>query len=113
MVEDPDLGFHHAPVTTGRLVAREGHARVREQTRLAHHRPITLLGTGFESGGGHLVAVTGRPLANTAFTDGDHLERILRPGLRHIQLRPDLIDGCLAGTGLTLTHQPTTVRRAQ
>ncbi|PBD02403.1 putative transposase [Streptomyces sp. Ag82_O1-15] len=53
------------------------------------------------------------PLANTAFTDDEHLERTLRRGLRHIQLRPDLIDGCLAGTGLTLTHQPTTIRRAQ
>ncbi|MBB5109580.1 transposase [Streptomyces spectabilis] len=28
------------------------------------------------------------PLANTAFSDDDHLERILRRGLRHIQLRP-------------------------
>ncbi|GAX57928.1 endonuclease [Streptomyces olivochromogenes] len=53
------------------------------------------------------------PLANTAFTDDEHLERTLRRGLRHIQLSPDLIDGCLAGTGLTLTHQPTTIRRAQ
>lgn len=40
-------------------------------------------------------------LANTAFTDDEHLERTLRRGLRHIQLRPDLIDGCLGGTGLT------------
>ncbi|WP_406132239.1 transposase [Streptomyces sp. NBC_00989] len=53
------------------------------------------------------------PLANTAFTDDEHLERTLRRGLRHIQLRPDLIDGCLAGTGLTLTQRPTTIRRAQ
>jgi len=53
------------------------------------------------------------PLANTAFTDDEHLERTLRRGLRHIQLRPDLIDGCLTGTGLTLTHHPTTIRRAQ
>lgn len=44
------------------------------------------------------------PLANTAFTDDEHLERTLRRGLRHIQLRPDLIDGCLTGTGLT--HRP-------
>jgi putative transposase len=53
------------------------------------------------------------PLANTAFTDDEHLERTLRRGLRHIQLHPDLIDGCLAGTGLTLTPWPTTLRRAQ
>lgn len=53
------------------------------------------------------------PLANTAFTDDEHLERTLRRGLRHIQLRPDLIDGCLTGTGLTLTPPPTTTRRDQ
>ncbi|MFB7609968.1 transposase [Streptomyces gardneri] len=43
------------------------------------------------------------PTANTAFTNPDHLTRTLRRGLRHIQLRPVLIDGCLAGTGLSLT----------
>ncbi|MFJ6393893.1 transposase [Streptomyces sp. NPDC091972] len=53
------------------------------------------------------------PLANVAFADDDHLERTLRRGLRHIQLQPDLIDGCLAGTRLTLTHHPTTTRRDQ
>jgi len=53
------------------------------------------------------------PLANTAFTDDDHLERTLRRGLRHIQLRPDLIDGCLTGTRLSLTHDATTTRRSQ
>jgi hypothetical protein len=49
------------------------------------------------------VAVTARPLANTAFTDDDQLERTLRRGLRYIQQRPHLIDGCLAGTGLIIT----------
>ncbi|MEV6949524.1 transposase [Streptomyces sp. NPDC051172] len=53
------------------------------------------------------------PLANTAFTDDEHLERTLRRGLRHIQLRPDLIDGCLADTRLTLTRQPRTTRGSQ
>ncbi|WP_371800429.1 transposase [Streptomyces sp. NBC_01707] len=43
------------------------------------------------------------PMANTAFTDPDHLTQTLRRGLRHIQLRPGLINGCLAGTGLTIT----------
>lgn len=42
--------------------------------------------------------------ANTAFTDPDHLVRLLRSGLRRIQYRSDLIDGCLAATGL---HNPT------
>ncbi|MFI6517508.1 IS630 family transposase [Spirillospora sp. NPDC050679] len=44
--------------------------------------------------------------ANTAFTDPDHLMRTLRRGLRQIQHRSHLIDGCLAATGLTLTTSP-------
>ncbi|WP_411146954.1 transposase [Streptomyces sp. x-80] len=43
------------------------------------------------------------PTANTAFENSDHLTRTLRRGLRHIQLHHHLVDGCLAGTGLTLT----------
>jgi transposase len=53
------------------------------------------------------------PLANIAFTDDDHLERTLRRGLRHIQRRPDLIDGCLRETALEMTYQPTTPRTDQ
>ncbi|MFJ9900959.1 transposase [Streptomyces sp. NPDC091280] len=41
--------------------------------------------------------------ANTAFTDPDHLISTLRHGLRQIQYRSNLIDGCLAETSLTLT----------
>lgn len=41
--------------------------------------------------------------ANTAFADPEHLIRALRRGLRKIQYRSDLIDGCLAETGLTTT----------
>jgi transposase len=40
---------------------------------------------------------------DTAFTDPDHLISALRHGLRQIQYRGNLIDGCLAETGLTLT----------
>jgi transposase len=40
-------------------------------------------------------------LANVAFADPDHLVRTVRRGLRKIQYRPQLIDGCLAATGLT------------
>ncbi|MFJ2176950.1 IS630 family transposase [Streptomyces sp. NPDC087851] len=43
--------------------------------------------------------------ANTAFTDPTHLMRALRQGLRHIQYRTGLIDGCLTGTGLTMGGQ--------
>ncbi len=39
--------------------------------------------------------------ANTAFSTPD-LDRVLRPELRGIQLRPHLIDGCLAANGLAL-----------
>lgn len=38
--------------------------------------------------------------ANTAFTGPDHLMRALRQGLREIQYRSNLMDGCLAATGL-------------
>lgn len=41
--------------------------------------------------------------ANTAFTDPTHLMDTLRRGLRQVQYRPDLIDGCLTCTGLTMT----------
>lgn len=41
--------------------------------------------------------------ANTVFTDPEHLMRTLRRGLREVQYRSDLIDGCLTGTGLTPT----------
>ncbi|MET8130243.1 hypothetical protein ABZV67_38695 [Streptomyces sp. NPDC005065] len=36
--------------------------------------------------------------------DLDHLTRALRRGLRYVPLRPDLIDGCLAGTCLSLAR---------
>ncbi|TQJ92629.1 transposase [Streptomyces sp. SLBN-31] len=47
-------------------------------------------------------------LSNIAFTTPEHLIQTIRHGMRKIQYRyrPHLIDGCLAGTGLSLT--PTT-----
>ena len=47
-----------------------------------------------------------RKLANTAFTDPDHLTSAVRRGLREIQYRPHLIDGCLTATGLALQPEP-------
>ncbi|WUL00555.1 transposase [Streptomyces sp. NBC_00356] len=47
-------------------------------------------------------------LSNIAFTSPDHLVQTVRHGLRTIQYHSDLIDGCLAGTGLSLN--PTTSR---
>lgn len=46
------------------------------------------------------------PMANTAFTDPDHLTRTLRRGLARIQRHPELIDGCRTETGLTLASDP-------
>lgn len=40
-------------------------------------------------------------LFNVAFSTPEHLVQRIRRGLRHIQYRSDLIDGCLAETGLT------------
>ncbi|MEU3466281.1 transposase [Streptomyces sp. NPDC006733] len=45
-------------------------------------------------------ALRGGRLANTAFTDPAHLIRTVRRGLREIQYRSDIIDGCLTGTRL-------------
>ncbi|MEU8117006.1 transposase [Micromonospora sp. NPDC048947] len=41
-------------------------------------------------------------LSNVAFSTPDHLIQRIRHGLRHIQYRSHLIDGCLAETGLTI-----------
>ncbi|MEV4182921.1 hypothetical protein AB0J28_15955 [Streptosporangium canum] len=42
-------------------------------------------------------------LSDVAFTGPEHLIRTVRQGLRTLQYRSDLIDGCLAGTGLPIT----------
>ena len=47
-----------------------------------------------------------RALANIAFADLAHLEHSIRQRLRVIQRRPELIDGCLVGTGLVLQPEP-------
>lgn len=41
--------------------------------------------------------------ANVLFVDRDQLERAVRSGMRKIQHRPHVIDGCLRGTRLHLT----------
>ncbi|HEY5833340.1 MAG TPA: transposase [Streptomyces sp.] len=40
--------------------------------------------------------------ANRAFTDPQDLINANRQGLRKLRYRPDVLDGCLAGTKLTL-----------
>ncbi|GAA3423626.1 hypothetical protein GCM10018953_08090 [Streptosporangium nondiastaticum] len=47
-------------------------------------------------------------LANLAATSLDHLVRVIKRGLKKIQYRPYLIDGCLAGTGLLLKRRNPT-----
>ena len=42
------------------------------------------------------------PLANVAFTGFAHLLQVIKTGLKKIQYQPGLIEGCLAGTGLSL-----------
>ena len=44
----------------------------------------------------------GGVLANLAVASFAHLVLVIRHGLKRIQYRPGLIEGCLAGTGLTL-----------
>jgi hypothetical protein len=41
-------------------------------------------------------------MVNFAAADVDGLARIIKRKLKKIQYRPHLVDGCLAGTGLTL-----------
>ncbi|MET8213576.1 transposase [Streptomyces sp. NPDC005373] len=41
-------------------------------------------------------------LSNVAFSTPEHLDQRIQRGLRHIQYRSHLIDGCLTETGLTI-----------
>ena len=46
-------------------------------------------------------------LANLAVTSYAHLLQVIKHGLKKIQYQPGLIDGCLAGTGLSLKPDGT------
>ncbi|MFD5660003.1 transposase [Streptomyces hirsutus] len=46
-----------------------------------------------------------RSLADLAVVALDRLEALVRNRLKHLQYRPDALDGFIAGTGLTL-HGP-------
>jgi hypothetical protein len=48
----------------------------------------------------------GGVLANLAVASFAHLVQVIRHGLKKIQYRPGLIEGCLAGTGLILEPAP-------
>ncbi|MCT9113672.1 hypothetical protein N4G69_50660 [Streptomyces mirabilis] len=43
-----------------------------------------------------------RTICNLAAANLDHLATAVKRSLKKIQYRPHLIDGCLAGTGLTM-----------
>ena len=47
-------------------------------------------------------------LANLAIASFSHLLHVIRHGLKKIQYQPRLIEGCLAGTGLTLDAEYST-----
>jgi putative transposase len=44
----------------------------------------------------------GGEIANRVFDDVDELNKLIHHDLTGFQHRPDPLDGCLAGTGLTL-----------
>jgi hypothetical protein len=46
-------------------------------------------------------------LANLAVASFGHLVQVIRHGLKKIQYQRGLIEGCLAGTGLTLEPDET------
>jgi hypothetical protein len=54
---------------------------------------------------GGIWSLLRRAIANFAAADADGLVRIARRKLKKIQYRPHLINGCLAGTGLTIEPQ--------
>ena len=75
---------------------------------MAARVPAAVLRPRPEPGRGHLVGLKRGPLANRAFTGPAHLLQVIRHGLRKIQYQPGIIEGCLAGTGLSLEPDGTT-----
>lgn len=95
------LIWHNLNVHTDRRMK----AFIDTQDRLtAHHLPSYAPDLNPVEGIWSLLRRTTQ--ANTAFTDPNHPMNRLRHGLRQIQYRSDIIDGCLTGTGLTLTTTP-------
>ncbi|MET7712629.1 transposase [Streptomyces sp. NPDC005407] len=56
----------------------------------------------------HIWSLLKRYLADFAAADLSHLVRVMKRKLKKLQYRPDLIDGCLAGTGLIIEAAPDT-----
>jgi hypothetical protein len=53
--------------------------------------------------------IKGGVLANLAAASFSHLLQVIRHGLKKVQYQPGLIEGCLAGTGLTLQPDGTDI----
>jgi hypothetical protein len=76
-------------------------ARVDRQRDWLHVRPAARLRPHLNPTEGVCSHVK-RSLGNLAVTGLDHVQAIVKNRLRRIQYRPDLLDGFLAHTGLTL-----------
>ncbi|MFE2285494.1 transposase [Streptomyces sp. NPDC059443] len=49
-------------------------------------------------------ALVKRTIGNLAAANLDQMARTVKRSLKQIQYRPHLVDGCLAGTGLTMDN---------
>ena len=68
---------------------------------MAAHLPTTGLRSGPQTADG-IWSLLKRAMANFPAADVDGLVRIVKRKLKKVQYRPYLIDGCLAGTDVTI-----------
>ncbi|WP_242436021.1 hypothetical protein [Streptomyces sp. Root369] len=54
----------------------------------------------------HCYSLVKRDLGNLAAADLGQITRTVKRRLKQIQYRPDVVDGCLVGTGLSLDPAP-------
>lgn len=69
---------------------------------MAHRVPAADLRPGPLNPQEGIWSLVKRDLGNLAATDLGQITRAVKQRLKQIQYRPDLVDGCLAGTGLIL-----------
>lgn len=68
---------------------------------MAHRVPATDLGTRPQPAGG-VWSLVKRDIGNLAAADLGQVIRAVKRKLKMVQYQPEVIDGCLAGTGLTM-----------